>query len=48
MGGALDGIRVLELARFQACGGTMVNPALANGMLYVSDGKAVTCWQLGE
>lgn len=37
-----------ELGRFKACGGTMVNPALANGMLYVRDGKAVTCWQLGE
>jgi outer membrane protein assembly factor BamB len=37
-----------ELARFQACGSTMVNPALANGMFYVRDNKAVTCWQLGE
>jgi outer membrane protein assembly factor BamB len=37
-----------ELARFQACAGTMVNPALANGMLYVRDAKNVTCWQLSE
>jgi outer membrane protein assembly factor BamB len=37
-----------ELARLQACGGTMVNPALANGSLYVRDHKTVTCWQLGE
>jgi outer membrane protein assembly factor BamB len=37
-----------ELARLQACGGTMVNPALANGLLLVRDGKAVTCWHLAE
>jgi hypothetical protein len=37
-----------ELARLQACGGTMVNPALANGLLYVRDSKAITCWQLNE
>ncbi len=37
-----------ELARTQACGGTMVNPALANGCVFVRDGKAVSCLQLAE
>ncbi len=37
-----------ELARLQACGPTIVNAALADGMFFVRDGKAATCWQLGE
>ena len=32
-----------ELAVSKVCGPTFVNPALANGRLYVRDDKAVTC-----
>jgi outer membrane protein assembly factor BamB len=35
-----------ELARAKVCGGTLVNPALAGGRLYVRDGKEVVCVQL--
>jgi outer membrane protein assembly factor BamB len=37
-----------ELARAQVCGATMVNPALADGLLLVRDGKSVNCWQLAD
>lgn len=35
-----------ELARARVCGPTFVNPALANGRLYVRDDKALVCLQL--
>jgi outer membrane protein assembly factor BamB len=37
-----------ELARAKVCGGTLVNPALADGRLYVRDGKQVVCLKVGE
>src|SRR5262249_17451563 len=37
-----------EVARAKVCGGTLVNPALADGRLYVRDDKEVICLQLGE
>jgi outer membrane protein assembly factor BamB len=35
-----------ELARAKVCGGTLVNPALAGGRLYVRDGKELICLRL--
>jgi outer membrane protein assembly factor BamB len=35
-----------ELARSKVCGPTFVNPALANGRLYVRDDKAIVCLRL--
>jgi outer membrane protein assembly factor BamB len=35
-----------ELAHASVCGSTFVNPALANGRLYVRDSKAVTCLEM--
>jgi outer membrane protein assembly factor BamB len=35
-----------ELARSKVCGQTWVHPALANGKLYVRDGKELSCLQL--
>lgn len=37
---------LVELARGKACGGTFSNPILANGYLYVRDGKGVSCFNL--
>jgi outer membrane protein assembly factor BamB len=37
-----------ELCRSKVCDGTLVNPALAGGRLYVRDGKEVICLQLPE
>jgi outer membrane protein assembly factor BamB len=37
-----------EVARAKVCGGTLVNPALANGRLYVRDDKELICLQLAE
>src|SRR5262249_39740911 len=37
-----------ELARAKVCGGTLVNPALAGGRLYVRDGKELICLNLAE
>ena len=37
-----------ELARSKVCGETWVHPALANGRLYVRDGKEVICLSLKE
>jgi outer membrane protein assembly factor BamB len=37
-----------ELARAKVCGGTLVNPALAGGRLFVRDGKELICLKLGE
>jgi outer membrane protein assembly factor BamB len=36
-----------ELCRAKVCGGTLVNPALANGRLYVRDDKHLICLQVG-
>jgi outer membrane protein assembly factor BamB len=35
-----------ELARVQVCGKTWSHPALADGKLYVRDGKALQCFDL--
>jgi outer membrane protein assembly factor BamB len=35
-----------ELASATVCGGTFVNPALADGLLYVRDGKQLICLRL--
>jgi outer membrane protein assembly factor BamB len=37
-----------ELASSKVCGGTFVTPALAGGMIYVRDDKAVICVKPGE
>ena len=37
-----------ELARAKVCGGTLVAPALADGKLYVRDGKEIVCLSLGD
>jgi outer membrane protein assembly factor BamB len=37
-----------ELCQAKVCGGTFVIPALADGRLYVRDGKEVVCLQLAE
>src|SRR5205823_2301303 len=37
-----------ELASAKVCGGTFVAPALANGLLYVRDGKQVICLRLND
>ena len=37
-----------ELASAKVCGPTFVNPALANGRLYVRDGTEVLCLELGK
>jgi outer membrane protein assembly factor BamB len=37
-----------ELAKAQVCAATFVTPALADGRLYVRDGKAVSCVQLTQ
>jgi outer membrane protein assembly factor BamB len=37
-----------EVARAKVCGGTLVNPALADGRLYVRDGKEVVCLRLTD
>ncbi len=38
----------VELARAKVCGGTFCNPVLADGRLYVRDGKGVTCFTPGQ
>lgn len=35
-----------ELARTKVCGDTWAHPAIANGMLYVRDGKELLCYKL--
>jgi outer membrane protein assembly factor BamB len=37
-----------ELARAKVCGETWAHPALANGRLYLRDGKELLCLRLGE
>lgn len=37
-----------QLCKAKACGGTLVNPALANGRLYARDGKELVCLKLPE
>jgi outer membrane protein assembly factor BamB len=37
-----------ELARSKVCGETWAHPALANGRLYLRDGKELLCLRLGE
>jgi outer membrane protein assembly factor BamB len=37
-----------EIARAKVCDGTLITPALANGRLYVRDGKELICYQLAE
>jgi outer membrane protein assembly factor BamB len=37
-----------ELARAKVCGGTLVNPVLADGRLYVRDGKQIVCLKVSE
>jgi len=37
-----------ELARGKVCDNTWAHPALANGKLYVRDGKELRCFQMGE
>jgi outer membrane protein assembly factor BamB len=37
-----------EVARAKVCGGTLANPALARGRLYVRDDKEVICLELGK
>jgi outer membrane protein assembly factor BamB len=37
-----------ELCTAKVCGGTLTNPAIAGGRLYVRDDKNVFCYQLGE
>jgi outer membrane protein assembly factor BamB len=37
-----------ELARAKVCGGTLINPALADGRLYARDDKELICIQLSE
>jgi outer membrane protein assembly factor BamB len=44
----VDGKGAREVARAKVCRGTLVNPALAGGRLYVRDDKEVICLQLKE
>jgi outer membrane protein assembly factor BamB len=44
----VDGKGAKEVARAKVCGGTLVNPALAEGRLYVRDDKEVICLRLAE
>lgn len=37
-----------ELARSKVCGETWAHPALANGLLYVRDGKELLCYKTSE
>jgi outer membrane protein assembly factor BamB len=37
-----------ELCKSKVCGGTLINPVLANGRVYVRDDKEVICLQPGE
>jgi outer membrane protein assembly factor BamB len=37
-----------QLCKAKVCGGTLVNPALANGRLYVRDGKELICLKMTE
>jgi outer membrane protein assembly factor BamB len=37
-----------ELCNAKVCGGTLVTPALADGRLFVRDGKELTCLKLSE
>ncbi len=39
---------VFDRLSAQVAGGTLVNPALANGKLYVRDDRGLICLQLGE
>lgn len=41
-----NGTEMLELARGKACGGTFSNPVLSDGLLFVRDGKGVSCIDL--
>ena len=36
-----------QLSKTQICKGTLCNPALANGRVYVRDDKEIVCVQLG-
>ena len=36
-----------DLGRTQACGNTWSFPALANGKLFVRDGRQLACFELG-
>jgi hypothetical protein len=37
-----------ELCKARVCGGTLIAPALADGLLYARDDKELICVQLGE
>lgn len=39
--------KYIELGRVQVCGNTWSHPALANGRLYVRDGRSLQCFDLG-
>ncbi|WP_254508497.1 PQQ-binding-like beta-propeller repeat protein [Anatilimnocola floriformis] len=41
-----DGMK--ELASHQACGGTLVSPALSAGRLVVRDAKELVCWEFAK
>jgi outer membrane protein assembly factor BamB len=43
-----DGKEYREICNAKVCGGTLTNPSLANGRVYVRDDKNVTCYQLGD
>lgn len=43
-----DAKGVREICHAKICGGTLVNPALANGRLYVRDDRELICLQVGE
>lgn len=37
-----------ELCRATVCGGTLVSPAVADGRLFVRDGKELVCWEFAK
>jgi outer membrane protein assembly factor BamB len=44
----IDARGAKQLARAKVCGGTLANPALAGGRLYVRDGKELICLKASE
>jgi outer membrane protein assembly factor BamB len=44
----LDARGAKQLCKAKVCGGTLVNPALAGGRLYVRDGSELICLKVGE
>jgi outer membrane protein assembly factor BamB len=43
-----DDKQVKEVSSANVCGGTLVAPVLADGRLYVRDGKEVICWEFSK